>query len=255
MGETRLIRAWLGISPLQLLLIEIVCAVAGFIRGLTGFGLAIVLVPLISLVIPPERTVLLAILIASLGGGLGYRAAWKNVDRPRILKLMLAAALAMPVGMYALFVTPPDVSRLLIAAIAVASFFVIAVPRAPLPPPGDVPVVIAGLVMGFLGAFAAIPGPPVVVYFVRSGIPATVSRDTMIVIFFWGPLLVALLALALGRIDLPLALLAVAGTPALMAGNAVGSRFFGRMPESQWRWIILGLISVSVIGSVVRMFQ
>lgn len=40
-----------------------------------------------------------------------------------------------------------------------------------------------------------------------------------------------------------------------MAGNAVGSRFFGKMPESQWRWIILGSISVSVVGSVVRMFQ
>jgi hypothetical protein len=109
--------------------------------------------------------------------------------------------------------------------------------------------------MGFLGAFAAIPGPPVILYFVRSGIPATVSRDTMIVIFFWGPLMVALLALAFGRIDLPLALLAVAGTPALMAGNAVGSRYFGKMPESQWRWIILGLISVSVVGSVVHLFM
>lgn len=255
MGETRLITDWLGVSPFQLLLIEIVCAVAGFLRGLTGFGLAIVLVPLISLVIPPERTVLLAILIASLGGGLGYREAWNNVDRPRILKLMLAAALAMPAGMAALFVTPPDVSRLLIAAIAVAAFFAIAMPRAPLPPPGDAPVILAGLVMGFMGAFAAIPGPPVIIYFVRSGIPATVSRDTMIVIFFWGPLMVALLALALGRIDQPLALLAVAGTPALMAGNAVGSRFFGKVPESQWRWIILGLIGVSVVGSVVHVVR
>jgi uncharacterized membrane protein YfcA len=251
----RLITDWLGVSPLQLLLIEIVCAVAGFIRGLTGFGLAIVLVPLISLIIPPDRTVLLAILIASLGGGMGYRAAWQNVDRPRIIKLVIAAAVAMPLGMYALFVTPPDVSRLLITAIAVAAFFVIAMPRAPLPPPGDIPVILTGLVMGFLGAFAAIPGPPVILYFVRSGIPATVSRDTMIVIFFWGPLMVALLALAFGRIDLPLALLAVAGTPALMAGNAVGSRYFGKMPESQWRWIILGLISVSVVGSVVHLFM
>jgi uncharacterized membrane protein YfcA len=248
-----LITEWLGVSTLQLLLIEIVCAVAGFIRGLTGFGLAIVLVPLISLIIAPDRTVLLAILIASLGGGLGYREAWKNVDHVRIIKLILAAAVAMPAGMYALFVTPPDVSRLLITAIAVAAFFVIAMPRAALPPPGDVPVYITGFIMGFLGSFAAIPGPPVILYFVRDGIPATVSRDTMIVIFFWGPLMVALLALAFGRIDVQLGLLAVAGTPALMAGNAVGSRYFGKLPESRWRWIILGLISVSVIGSVVHL--
>ena len=244
---------WFGVAPWQLALIALVAAIAGFVRGLTGFGLAIVLVPLVTLVIPPERTVMLAIVMAALGGGLGYRAAWASVDRAKIIKLLLAASLGTPVGMYAISVTPPDLARLSIAMIAVGAFFVIAMKRPSLPPPGDVPVYVTGVLMGFLGSFAAIPGPPVIHYFVRDGVPANVSRDTMIVIFLWGPLMVALLALAIGKIDLHLGLLALAATPALMAGNAVGSRYFGRLPESQWRWLVLGLIGVSAVGSVLHM--
>lgn len=247
-----MINEWFGVSLWQLLLIEAVIGVAGFVRGLTGFGLAIILVPLVNLIIPPERTVLLAIVIACLGGGMGYRAAWQNVDRRLIGKIVAGAVVSTPVGLYALFHTPPDLARLLITAIAIGAFFVIAMPRAPLPPPGNLPIYLTGLLTGFLGAFAAIPGPPVVYYFVREGVPATQSRDTMIVIFLWGPLAVGLLALAAGKIDLQLALLGAVCTPALMAGNAVGSRFFGRIPETQWRWLILGLIAVSAMGALYR---
>lgn len=248
-----MISEWFGVAPWQLVLIGLVAAVAGFVRGLTGFGLAIILVPLVTLIIPPERTVMLAIVMATLGGGLGYREAWKTVDRGNIVKLLIAASVATPVGMYALSITPPDLARILIAAIAVGAFFVIAMKRAPLPPAGNLPIYATGMMMGFLGSFAAIPGPPVIHYYVRDGIPAQVSRDTMIVIFLWGPLMVTLLAIAVGKVDLQLGLLALAVTPALMAGNTLGSRYFGRLPESQWRWLILGLIGVSAAGSVIHL--
>ncbi len=57
-----------GITLLQLATIWGIVFVAGFVRGLTGVGLAVVLVPLINLVLPPERTVLLAVLSAALQG-------------------------------------------------------------------------------------------------------------------------------------------------------------------------------------------
>ena len=149
-----------------------------------------------------------------------FRSAWATVDRGKVIKLLLAASVGTPVGMYAISVTPPDVARLSIAMIAVGAFFVIAMKRPALPPPGDAPLYVTGVLMGFLGSFAAIPGPPVIHYFVRDGVPPNVSRDTMIVIFLWGPLMVALLALAVGKIDLHLGLLALAATPALKIGRA-----------------------------------
>ncbi len=114
------------------------------------------------------------------------------------------------------------------------------------------PAILTGLLTGLMGAFAAIPGPPVIYYFVRSGVPAAATRDAMIVIFLWAPLVVALLALLLDKLDWQLAAMAVSCFPPLAVGNALGGRFFGKVPERQWRSMIVGLIAIAAIGAVLR---
>jgi uncharacterized protein len=241
-----------GITVTQLAVIWLIVFVAGFVRGLTGVGLAVVLVPLVNLVLPPERTVLLAVLIGCLAGLMGYRSAWRNVDRSLVMTITAATIAATPFGLFLLFQTPEHVARLAIAAIAMLAFIVIISPRAPLPPSGKLPAILTGLLTGLIGAFAAIPGPPVIYYFVRKDVPASVTRDSLIVIFLWAPLAVALLALALGKLDWQLAGLALACFLPLAIANAIGARFFGKVPESQWRVLVVALIALSAIGAVFR---
>lgn len=241
-----------GITLPHLMAIWAIVFLAGFVRGLTGVGLAVVLVPLVNLVLPPERTVLLAVLIGCLAGAMGYRAAWRAVDRPLMTLITVSTIAATPFGLLLLFNTSENVARMAIAAIAFLALIVITMPRPALPPQGKVPAIITGLLTGLLGAFAAIPGPPVIYYFVRSGVPATNTRDAMIVIFLWAPLAVALLALLLGKLDWQLAALALSCFPTLAGGNALGTRFFGKVPERQWRVMIVGLIAIAAIGAVLR---
>lgn len=248
-----MLEALTGLAPLSLLAVAGIVLIAGFVRGLTGVGLAVVLVPLVNLVLPPEQTVLLAILVGCLASTMGYRAAWKNVDRRQVGVITLAAIAATPLGLALLFNTPPDMARLAIAAIALLSFVVIIVPRPPLSPPGTGPMIITGLLTGLLGSFAAIPGPPVIYYFVRSGVPAALTRDSLIVIFLWGPLVVAIAALALGKLDWQLGGLALACFPALAVGNTLGSRYFGKMPDQHWRALVVGLIALATLGAILRM--
>lgn len=247
-----MIESLTGITLLQLAAIWGIVFVAGFVRGLTGVGLAVVLVPLVNLVIPPERTVLLAVLIGCLAGAMGYRAAWRAVDRSQVLLITVATIAATPVGLLLLFQTPESVARIAIAAIACLALIVILMPRPALPPPGKLPAIITGLLTGLLGAFAAIPGPPVIYYYVRSGVPAATTRDAMIVIFLWAPLAVALLALLLGKLDWPLFALAISCFPALAGGNALGARFFGKVPERYWRIMIVSLIAIAAVGAILR---
>lgn len=246
------IETLIGISLTQLLAIWAIIFVAGFVRGLTGIGLAVVLVPLVNLILPPERTVLLAIIIGCLAGLMGYRAAWRNVDKPLIVTMTVATIAATPLGLYLLFQTPEEVARIAIAAIALLAFFVIILPRSPLPPPGTLPAILTGLLTGLLGAFAAIPGPPVIHYFVRSGVRAVKARDALIVIFLWAPLAVALIALAVGKLDWQLGALALACFAPLAIGNAIGTRFFGTVPERYWRFMVVTLIAVAAAGAVFR---
>jgi uncharacterized membrane protein YfcA len=244
-----------GISSTALAAVMAIVFVAGFVRGLTGVGLAVVLVPLVNLVMPPERTVLLAVLVGCLAGFLGYRAAWRNVDQRLVVTMTVATIATTPVGLYLLFHTPEDVTRIAIAFIALLAFVAVVIPRPDQLPVGRLPIILTGMLTGLLGSFAAIPGPPVIHYFVRRGVPAAIARDSLIVIFLWGPLAVALIALAVGKLDLQLALLALACFPTLAIGNALGTRNFGKIPERQWRLLVVGLIAIATVGALVRVLN
>jgi uncharacterized membrane protein YfcA len=247
-----MIESLTGISATALIAVMGIVFVAGFVRGLTGVGLAVVLVPLVNLVMPPERTVLLAVLVGCLAGFMGYRAAWRNVDQKVVITMTVAMIAVTPVGLYLLFHTPEDVTRIVIALIALLAFVAVVIPRPDLPPAGTLPIILTGLMTGLLGSFAAIPGPPVIHYFVRRGVPAAIARDSLIVIFLWGPLAVALIALAVGKLDAQLVVLALACFPTLALGNALGAHNFGKMPERHWRLLVVGLIAIATIGAIVR---
>src|SRR3546814_11457869 len=69
---------------------------AAYVRGLTGFGMAIILVPLLGLIIPPAQAVVLGILLQLLIGPVGLRLIHADADR----------ATALPIGLIAMAVTP-----------------------------------------------------------------------------------------------------------------------------------------------------
>lgn len=244
---------WLGLSATEVGLVWASIFLAGLVRGLTGFGLAIVLIPLISLIIEPERAVLIGILMGVLTSPLGYAKARHSIDRAITRPIIWSGILVSPIGLYVLTITPPDIARMAIAVIAIISFFVLIMKRAPEPPKGKVALLATGMTTGLLGGFAAMPGPPVIHYFVRSSIPAATARDAMIVIFFWSPLAVAGFALIAGRLDWPLGALALSGFPMLAGGNALGTHFFGRLSDPLWRGLVLFLIAGSAVGAVIRL--
>jgi hypothetical protein len=246
--------SWLGVSVGNLALVWIAVFVAAVIRGLTGFGLAIILIPLLSIIIAPERAVLLGILIGLLNGYIGYRTAWQRSDPAVMRPIILSAMITAPIGLLLLINTPPEIARLLIAIIAIAGFAVLSLKRPATPPPGLPPLVATGIASGFLGGFAAIPGPPVLYYFVRTGIPPDVARNAMIVIFFWSPWTTAVSALLTKRLDWNLAALALICFPLLYAGNTLGRRNFGKLAERTWRALVLALIGLSAIGALLKLF-
>jgi uncharacterized protein len=88
----------------------------------------------------------------------------------------LSGIAVSPIGLYALTVTPPDIARIAIATIAVILFFVLIIKRSPEPPQGKAALLLTGAAKALLGGFAAMPGPPVIGYFVRSSISAATAR-------------------------------------------------------------------------------
>lgn len=237
---------WTGYAPPTVAAIAAAVAFASFVRGMTGFGSAIILAPVLSLLMTPERAVLLNILTGALIGPFGYPQARKLTHARQTIPFTVGAVAAAPLGLYLLAQTPPHLARIAIASIAILAFFLVLARRPALPPEGIGPAVGFGAGTGLIGGFAGIPGPTAVYYFVRDGVPANVSRASLLVVFFWGILGMALAAVAAGKVELKLAILALIMLPSLVVGNALGERFFGKADPRLWRGVIMALLALAI---------
>ena len=110
-----------GIAPLTLVGAAAMTFGAAYVRGLTGFGMAIILVPLLGILIPPGEAVVMGILLQLLIGPVGIGHILADADRETALPIGLAAMATTPIGMYVLDLTPADIARLLITLAAVGA--------------------------------------------------------------------------------------------------------------------------------------
>jgi uncharacterized membrane protein YfcA len=246
------ITALTGLPVGTFMVLALIVLGAAIVRGLTGFGFAILAVPLIGLVIAPAQAVLLAIVLQMLIGPFGVRIALPHIDRPLVARIAALAFLFTPLGLWLLTRLDMATARLVIAGIAFACFFGFLIKREPTPPKGALSILITGAVSGVLNGFAAMPGPPVILFFVRDQVPPLVARGSMMLVFFAAAISGTLAAGWRGLLDATLLWLVVASFPLMLVGNHLGTRFFGRVPERVWRGIVIALLGVAMIGAAAR---
>ena len=131
-----------GYTSLQVAAALATAFVAAFVRGLAGFGLAILLVPVLALALTPVEAVLATNFVALFMGLSEIRKIVRDAERSALVIGGLVLLTTAP-GLIVLAATPPDLARFLIALIALSAFGAILLPTRP--------------------ADAAGPGPPATV--------------------------------------------------------------------------------------------
>ena len=234
----------------------VITLTAAFIRGLTGFGMAIVLVPLLSLMIPPSDAVVLAIFLQLLIGALGLRKIWANADRKSAIPITLTAMIATPVGMLLLEAIAPDQARFLIAAVAIAAFAAVLIPQKQKNSQPQFAIVAAsGLASGILTGFAAMPGPPVVPFYMRYSSKTKIARASMMLVFFGTAIAGTLASLWIGLGSRRLMLLSLFLFAPMWLGNHLGAIAFGRVPPRLWRPLIGTILGIAGAFAALRLTQ
>ncbi|WP_033073766.1 sulfite exporter TauE/SafE family protein [Sphingopyxis sp. MWB1] len=229
---------------------------AAYVRGLTGFGMAIILVPLLGLIIAPGEAVVLGILLQLLIGPVGIKIIMADADRATALPIGLIAMVTTPLGMMALEAARPDVARLLITLVAVGAFVAVLLPKQPAGHrPGRVAVAGTGLASGLLTGFAAMPGPPVVPFYLRRALDPRISRASMLLIFFLTAIAGTLAALWVGIATLKLFLLSLLLFPPMWLGNRLGGRHFGSVPPHVWQAMVALVLGIAAVSAVVRILN
>lgn len=226
---------------------------ASVVRGLTGFGLAIILVPLLGLIVPPAEAVAISILLQLLAGPIGLKRILADGERSTATTISIAAMVATPFGVALLAVTPSDVARLAIALIALAAFGMMFIPAKEGAIPGSKESVATGMAAGLLTGFASMPGPPVVPFYLRRRLPPHVARASMLMVFFACAIAGSIAAFALGVATLHLLWLSVLFYPALYLGTRLGELAFGKVSERAWRTLVGIILGVAGVAAVVRL--
>ena len=241
-----------GYTLLQIIVAALATLGAAFVRGLAGFGMAILLVPVLALALPPVDAVLVTNFLAVFIGLSELRRLVSDAERTAGV-ISAWVALATAPGLMLLAVTPADLARLLIALVALAAFAAVLMPARAPTMPGRAATAGTGIAAGLLTGFAGMPGVPVVPFYVRRAVPRTVAKASMLLIFTVAAAAGLASGAAIGALEWRLVVLAVLLFPLVLLGNWLGSIAFGRVSDSVWRGfvvLVLGAAALAALGKL-----
>ncbi|MEQ8410243.1 MAG: TSUP family transporter [Erythrobacter sp.] len=224
---------------------------AAFIRGLTGFGFGILLVPVLALALTPVEAVLSINIMAGLLALTEIQVILREAERSALTIGALVVVATAP-GLILLDATPPDLARLLIALIALSAFAAVLAPRRGPEQPGAATTAAVGLSAGLLTGFAAMPGPPVVPYYVGRDIPRVTSKASMIGIFGLAAMAGIGSGAAIGVLEWRIVILSLALFPLVLLGNWIGSRAFGTVGDPVWRTSVGVVLGAAALAALLR---
>ena len=224
----------------------------GLSRGFTGFGAALIIVPVLIIVYGPIPAVVLMSLIEFPGVLQLARTATREADWRALAPLCLAAAITVPLGAWSLAVLDAETVRRGIAAMVVVFAVLIATGWRY---KGEVTKLLSacvGFFSGFCSGVASLGGPPVVMFLIAKGSNAAQTRAGIVAYF---ALAMALRLAAFGWYDLytqDAIVLSLVLAPVYMAGIWIGSRFFKGASETMFRWVVIILVLITGTVALVK---
>ena len=224
----------------------------GLSRGFTGFGAALIIVPVLIIVYGPIPAVVLMSLIEVPGVLQLARTAIREADWRALVPLCIAAAVTVPLGAWSLAVLDAEIVRRGIAAMVVTFAILIATGWRYR---GEITKFLSacvGIVSGFCSGIASLGGPPVVMFLVAKGSNAAQTRAG-IVAYFALAMAVRLAAFGWhGLYSQDAVVLSLLLAPVYMSGIWIGSRFFKGASEMVFRRAAVGLVLVTGTAAMFR---
>ncbi len=227
-----------------------ISAIAGLVRGFTGFGSALIYIPLISAIYGPHiaaPTLLLFDTICSVPFAI---QCWPQATRREVLPVALAAALALPVGVLALLYVDALILRWFIAALVLFALAALITGWRYHGRPTVAASMGVGAFAGFGSGAVQIAAPALLVFWLGGQNNATTVRANIMVLFaIMGMLAIGAYAVAGVFGAEVLALGFVTGVPFMLA-MTIGARWFKGTSDTLYRRIAYIIIGVSGLASL-----
>lgn len=216
---------------------------AGYVQGLTGLGFAIVFTPVVVLVVPDPRDVVVASLLLGAVLSAGVLVDSRKAFRPRRAGPLLAGAtIGTPVGVALLPYLPRTLLTAVIAATALLAATVWVV-RVPQPRQHETALVTtAGVLGGLLNGTTSMGGPPPALAVAMQQWPVAESRAALVTFNLLSYVIAVTIALAAGIADVDFLQRCLLLLPAAVVGTVLGSLSARRISAAGFRYALAAVV-------------
>jgi uncharacterized membrane protein YfcA len=227
-----------------------IAVLAGVVRGFSGFGSAQIYIPLIAAVYSPRVAAVTLLLIDTIGPAPFAVRGFAHCTWREVRPMIIAAAIAVPIGTIALLVIDPIILRWFIAFMVLSLVAVLASgwryhgrPRLPV-------TIGVGLFSGFGAGAVQIAGPPVLIYWLGTANNAITVRANFLVYFLLLDLTSCAVYLWQGVITAELLALSLLLALPFFLATAAGARYFHGASEQLYRRIAYAIITAAALVSL-----
>src|SRR6202043_2333691 len=163
-----------------------ICAIAfvsGTARGFSGFGSALIFMPLASSIAAPRLVAALLLIIDFVAAAPLIPNAWKHADRKATVVMLSGALVGVPIGTYFLSRLDPATTRWIISAFVFALLLLLLSGWRYLGKNHPALSIGIGGLSGFCSGLAQTGGPPIVGYWLGRPIAPAVARANILLFF------------------------------------------------------------------------
>jgi uncharacterized membrane protein YfcA len=238
------------VDILTLVFLMLAALVAGMARGFSGFGAALIFVPLAGALVGPKFAAPILIIIDGIFASYLIPSAWKLGDRRDIALMFSGALIGVPTGTAFLTFFAPLTLRWLIAGMAAAMLLLLMSGWRYRGRPHALATVSVGAISGLFSGIAQIGGPPVISYWLGTDTAHAKLRANTILYFAAISVLSLVTYVWGGLMSLQILKLALFTGPAYGLGTLAGTRMFGLASPAVFRASTLTLIAFAVLLSL-----
>lgn len=225
-------------------------ALAGLVRGFSGFGTAMIFLPIASAALPPVWVLTTLMVMDLIGPIVLVRRILPQADRRDLALLGISAGLMLPIGV-ALLLAIPDTSFRYAVSIVTFTFLALLVFGFRLrTAPRPASLCLVGGLGGLLGGAVGVPGPPVMLlYLASTAHAASIRANIFIYLLLTEFMLLATFAVRDVLELTPIIIGAAAAIPYLLAMR-LGAHLFDPSRERTYRVIAYLIIAASAFGGL-----
>jgi uncharacterized membrane protein YfcA len=237
----------------EILWICLVVAGASATQAISGFGFALIAVPLLSLFIDPQTAVVLATVVGAFSSTFQAINDRAHVQEDVVQRLSIAAYVGMPFGLLVFMVVSESVLRfivgvvVLIAAFALMRGFSISTSNRRYD-------WVMGWLSGVLATSTSTNGPPLVFLLQAKKLSPECFRASINVVFSLTSFGAILLFAVSGNISRDDFLGIAVSVPMLLLGLAIGFKVRSRINSEQFRILVFVLLIISALSALIAAF-